>query len=184
MQGAGKKNNVFRRLRQAVTREDGSATIEFVILFPAIMTIFLSAFEVSIFLTRSVMLDRAIDLNVRTLRLGKLDPQTHSELKRRVCDDALIFDDCMDSMKIELTKVPMDTWALPAGNVTCVDRTEEIEPVLDDSVDVGLANEVMIVRACAVLDPFFGTTPLVMDLPLDISGGYHIIAASTYVNEP
>lgn len=171
-------------MRQAARGENGSATIEFVILFPAIMTIFLSAFEVAIYLTRSVMLDRAVDLSVRDLRLGRLDPQTHAELKRRICDDALIFSNCLDTMKLELTRVPTDTWTLPAGNVTCVDRTEEIAPVVDDFVDVGLPNEVMIVRACAVLDPFFGTTPLVMDLPLDISGGYHIIAASTYVNEP
>lgn len=184
MQGAGKIDSIVKWLRRTSAREDGNATIEFVILFPAIMTIFLSAFEVSIYLTRSVMLDRAVDLSVRTLRLGKLDPQTHAELKRRVCEDALIFANCMSTMKLELTPVPTDTWTLPMGNVACVDRTEEIEPVVDDTVAVGAANEVMIVRACAVLDPFFGTTPLVMDLPLDISGGYHIIAASTYVNEP
>ncbi len=174
--------NTFRRLRQAVAGDDGNATIEFVILFPAIMTIFLSAFEVSIYLTRSVMLDRAVDLNVRALRLGSLEPSTPDELKRRVCEDSLIFDNCMASVMIELTKVPTDTWTLPAGNVNCVNRDEDIQPVV--GFTLGGVNDVMIVRACAVLDPFFGSTPLVMDLPLDVSGGYQIIAASTFVNEP
>lgn len=182
MQVAGRIKGIFRRLRQAATKEAGNATIEFVILFPAIMTIFLSAFEVSIYLTRSVMLDRAVDLSVRTLRLGDLDPQTPEELKRRVCEDTLIFSNCMNAMMIELTRVPTDTWTLPADNVTCVNRNEEIQPVVEFSP--GNMNDVMIVRACAVLDPFFGTTPLVMDMPLDISGGYQIVAASTFVNEP
>lgn len=181
MFGAG-KNNILRRLRQAVAGDDGNATIEFVILFPAIMTLFLSAFEVSIYLTRSVMLDRAVDLNVRTLRLGQLDPATPEELKRRVCEDALIFDNCLDALMIELTKVETDTWSLPQTNVTCVDRSAEIQPMVNFSV--GAASDVMIVRACAVLDPFFGTTSIVMDLPLDMTGGYQLIAASTFVNEP
>lgn len=176
------KNNVFRRLKRAVIGTDGNATIEFVILFPAIMTLFLSSFEVSIYLTRSVMLDRAVDLSVRTLRLGNLEPATPEELKKRVCEDAIIFDDCMNALVIELTKVETDTWDLPQTNVSCVDRSEDIQPKVNFSV--GSASDVMIVRACAVLDPFFGTTSIVMDLPLDLSGGYQIIAASTFVNEP
>lgn len=174
--------NIYRRLRQAAAKDDGNATIEFIILFPAIMTIFLSAFEVSIYLTRSVLLDRAVDLNVRTLRLGALDPATDEELKRRVCDDALIFDDCMNSMMLELTRISTATWALPATNVSCVQRDEDIQPAVE--FDIGGVNDVMLVRACAVLDPFFGSTPLVMKLPLDASGGVQLIAASTFVNEP
>lgn len=182
MQGAGKTNKLLGRLRRALANEAGNATIEFVIFFPAIMSIFLSAFEVSIYLTRSVMLDRAVDLNVRTLRLGALDPATPEELKRRVCDDALILQDCMTSVLIELTKVPTTSWTLPSGNVSCVDRTEKIQPVVE--FNLGAMNDIMIVRVCAVHDPFFGTTPLVMDMPVDASGGYQIVAASTFVNEP
>jgi TadE-like protein len=173
---------IFHKLRQAVARDDGNATIEFVILFPAIMTIFLSAFEVSVYLTRSVLLDRAVDVNVRALRLGQLEPATVDELKRRVCEDALILHDCMNSMMIELTRVPTDSWTLPQSNITCVARGEEIQPVV--GFNLGTVNDVMVVRACAVQDPFFGTTPLVMDLPLDMSGGVQLIAASTFVNEP
>jgi Flp pilus assembly protein TadG len=173
---------IVRRLKRAIARDDGAASIEFVLLFPAIMTLFLTAFEVSVYLVRSMMLERALDLSVRTLRLGDLDPATSDELRQRVCDDALIFADCYNSMMIELTRVPTDTWTLPASNVTCVERDEEIQPVVD--FNLGSANDVMIVRACAVLDPFFGTTPLVLELPKDASGGVQIIASSTFVNEP
>ena len=180
MFGAGKK--LIRRLKAAAFGEDGTATIEFVILFPAIMTIFLSSFEMSIYLTRSVLLDRALDLNVRLLRLGTLDPMTQEELQRRVCNDALIFSDCPNAIMIELTEISTASWNLPAAQMTCVNRDEEIQPVV--AFDFGGLNDLMLVRACTVLDPFFGTTPLVMDLPLDPSGGYTVAAASTFVNEP
>ena len=180
MFGAGIK--LIKRLKRAATGDDGSASIEFVILFPAIMTIFLSSFEVSIYLTRAVLLDRALDLNVRLLRLGSLEPATSEELKTRVCNDALIFKNCPNAIMIELTEISTASWNLPAAQMTCVNRDEEIQPVV--AFDFGGLNDLMLVRACTVLDPFFGTTPLVMGLPLDASGGYTVAAASTFVNEP
>lgn len=172
----------MKRLIKAWKREDGSATVEFVILFPAIMTIFFSAFEVSIWLTREVLLDRALDINVRALRLGTLEPATQEELQRRVCNDALIFKDCPNSIRIELTRVSTTAWNLPTDGLSCVNRDEEIQPAVD--FELGSVNDLMIVRACAVLDPFFGSTPYVMALPLDPSGGYIVASTSTFVNEP
>ncbi|SMH54911.1 TadE/TadG family type IV pilus assembly protein [Maritimibacter sp. HL-12] len=172
----------MKSLKKAFTREDGSATIEFVILFPAIMTLFLSAFEVGIYLTRSVMLDRAVDLNVRLLRLGALEPATQEELKRRICDDALIFRGCPDAILVELREISTEDWQLPEANIACVDRDAEVQPSVD--FNFGRRNEVMLVRACAVLDPFFGSTPFVMELPQDATGAHMITAMSTFVNEP
>jgi Flp pilus assembly protein TadG len=169
-------------LKRAVTRESGSATIEFVILFPAIMTLFFSVIEVSIFMARDVMLERSLDMSVRLLRLGQLDPATQEHLQQLVCDNAMIFKDCQNSIKIELTRISTTSWNMPATNVTCVDRTEEIQPEV--GFDTGNRNDLMLVRACAVVDPFFGTTPLVMNLPTDDSGGYSVVAMSTFVNEP
>jgi hypothetical protein len=172
----------MKSLKKALTREDGSATIEFVILFPAILTLFFSAFEVSIYLTRSVLLERAVDLNVRLLRLGTLEPATQDELKRRICNDSLIFKDCPNAIMVELREVSTNDWVLPDTGIVCVDRDADVQPAV--GFNFGGRNEVMLVRACAVLDPFFGTTPLVMDLPRDASGGHMITAISTFVNEP
>lgn len=193
MFGAGRK--AIKRLKGAAFGDDGNATIEFVILFPMIMFIFLSSFEVSIYLTRAVLLDRALDLNVRLLRLGSLtvegwnpddgqptSEQYQTEFKKRVCEDALIFKDCPNAISIELTRVSTDTWDLPQGRMVCVDRSEEVQPAVEFSLSG--QNDLMLVRACTVLDPFFGTTPYVMELPLDHTGGYIVAAASTFVNEP
>ncbi len=113
--------------RRFLREESGTATIEFVLLFPAIMWLFFSAVEVGVHMTRLVMLDRALDLNVRALRLGALDPATHDELKRRVCEDALIFKDCPNAVLIELTPISRNNWSLPSGNATCVNRSEDID---------------------------------------------------------
>ncbi|MBV7410191.1 TadE/TadG family type IV pilus assembly protein [Maritimibacter sp. DP1N21-5] len=176
--GAGIK----KRIGQIWKREEGNATIEFVILFPAIMTLFLSAFEISIYLARSVLLERALDISVRQLRLGTLAPKTAAELRDHICNGTLIFPDCIAATTIELTPISTSTWQFPANTIACVDRNAEIQPAMN--VNFGQANDVMIVRACTVLDPFFATTPWVMGLPLDASGGYNIAAASTFVNEP
>jgi len=172
----------MKSLKKAWHREDGFATVEFVLFFPLLMTIFFSAFEVSIWLTREVLLERALDINVRLLRLGTLDPMTQDELQRRVCNDAMIFNDCPTALRIQLTRVSTQTWDLPTGTMTCVNREEEIQPVVEFTP--GSGNDLMVVRACAVLDPIFGTTPFVMQLPLDPSGGYVVAATSTFVNEP
>lgn len=170
------------RLTRAVRREDGNTTIEFLIFFPLLLTLFLSSFEIGFFLVRQVLLERAVDLNVRTLRLGTLDPATTDELKRRICNDALLFPNCLTSIAVELTPISTEDWQFPANQITCVDRDEEIQPVT--TFTPGLGNDLMIVRACVVLDPFFASTPMVMELPKDASGGYRIAAASTFVNEP
>ncbi|MCI2398072.1 TadE/TadG family type IV pilus assembly protein [Aliiroseovarius subalbicans] len=177
-----KRNGLLTRFAHRFRRDDGNATIEFVILFPAILMLFLSAFEVGIFLTRSVLLDRALDLNVRALRLGHLNPATHDELKRRVCEDSLIFQDCPNAVSLELRPISNSSWDLPMGRIPCVDRNEDIQPAVE--FNTGGDNEIMLVRACAVLDPFFGTTPFVINLPRDESGGMAIASMSTFVNEP
>ena len=50
-------------------REDANATVEFVIVFPIVIMLFIAAFETSMLLTRQVMLERALDQSVRHLRL-------------------------------------------------------------------------------------------------------------------
>ncbi|MBV7378327.1 TadE/TadG family type IV pilus assembly protein [Maritimibacter dapengensis] len=176
---AGKLKKIWRALK----REEGNATIEFVILFPAVMTLFLSSFEVSVLLLRSVLLEKSLDTTVREMRLGVVDPQTQAELKRILCARAPILPECSETMKVELVVVPTSSWNLPDGRIKCVDTAASINPAV--TANFGTANDLMVVRACAKVDPFFATTPWVMDLlPLDTTGQYAVVASSTFVNEP
>ncbi len=172
----------YKRLQRWLRASEGSSTIEFVLWFPLFMTIFLTSFELSFYGMRSVMLERALDLNIRGLRLGNGRPTTLEEFKQNICDETLLFYNCMDEISVDLRRIDQAGWTFPTGAIPCVDRAEEIKPLTEYSTGGG--GDLMLVRVCVVKDPFFSTTPFVMGLPRDPSGGVAIAAVSSYVNEP
>ncbi|MCV6824945.1 MULTISPECIES: TadE/TadG family type IV pilus assembly protein [Halocynthiibacter] len=170
----------FRRFRKS---ETGNVTIEFVILFPMFMSLLLGSIEVGVIKTRQVMLERAVDLAVRDLRLGTWNPPTHNELKERICSETRVIPDCEDVMLIELRPVSTLTWEPLGAATTCVDRAEEVQPVTQ--FEGGDQNEMMLVRVCVIVDPFFQSSAYGLDLPKhDQDGGYAIVSTSAFVNEP
>ena len=93
----------LRRIAGFRDREEGSATIEMVILFPVFMVLFVSSFELGTVMLRQTMLDRSVDMTVRELRLNLVefepDPTLtptqqlnvfHDLLRKRICDRTLI----------------------------------------------------------------------------------------------
>lgn len=173
---------IRKRVRRAKKDEDGSASIEFVILFPIFMVLFMSTFEAGLLMTRQVMLERAVDISVRGLRLGTWSPPTHEELKRNICNLAGILPDCMNNMLIELQPVSTSTWTPLPAVATCRDNDEPIQPVT--TFNGGDQNEMMIVRACATMKPWFYATGLGLRLPLIDSENYALVSSSAFVNEP
>ncbi len=168
--------------RRALSREEGNATIEFVLLFPALFTLFLMVVESGVLMTRGVMLDRAVDMSMRELRLGTLTPMTPDGLKTSICQKSVIIPDCQNVLSLELRPISTTTWTPLSGATTCVNRDEDIQPVLD--FEPGIKNEMMLVRVCAIFDPFFPTSGLAAQIKLDPTGGYALVAMSAYVNEP
>lgn len=59
---------VLNKFSGFADRQDGSATIEFVILFPGLMMLFLMGFEAGYYMVRNVSLERAVDMTVRDVR--------------------------------------------------------------------------------------------------------------------
>lgn len=171
------------RLRGFRRRDDGVASVEFVLMLPLFLTIFMASFESGLLMTRNIMLERALDLTVRELRLGSFVAPSHDTIKDAVCARTVLFEDCGTIMRLELTKVSTATWDLPAADTPCADRDEPIQ--LLDPLDTGADNEMMLIRACAVFDPIFPMTGLGLKLKKDaFGGGYAIIARSAFVNEP
>jgi len=174
-----------RAIRRRAGREDGNATIEFVILFPMLMMLFFVVFETGLLMTRGVMLDRAVDISMRDLRLGTLTPMTHAGLKDRICENTVIIADCDNVVLIELRRVSTETWTpLGDGPTVCVDRSEPVDPLLLVNFESGVQNEMMVVRVCAVMDPFFPGVGLAARMQLDSTGAYALVTMSAYVNEP
>ncbi len=172
----------WRAARAAMRRDDGNATIEFVFLFPAIITVVLMAVEIGFLQTRSVLLDRAVDLAMREIRLGTLTPMNVTGLKQAICNRSILIPDCLNSLTIELRPISTTTWGPLTGATQCVDRSQNITPVLQFTP--GVKNELMLVRVCSVYEPFFPTSALAGKLQHDASGSYALVSMSAFVNEP
>ena len=189
-------------LRRLVRGEDGTATVELVILLPLFVLAMANAIEASILMTRATLLDRGLDMAVRELRLNTGAPPGFDEFRASVCrhagwlpDDAVVpvgdaagrsgdgelpdqakapFD-CLKSLQVELRRVSTATWAVMDDQARCVDRREEIAPLTEDDPEhyrPGAAKQLMMVRACLVIDPLAPNYGLGALLPKDASGGY------------
>lgn len=171
-----------RRLRR-LRDEDGSATIEFVILFPLVFGLFLGTFELGMLLTRQVMLDRGLDLAIRQVRLGLVEEVTHDTLKALICAQRTMVPDCGNQLRLEMLPVdPRDLSALEV-DIDCVDRSNPAEDVR--AFQVGVSNELMILRACALVDPFFPPNILgFRNVPTDVGGAHALVSATAFVVEP
>jgi len=159
----------------------GNATVEFVIVAPAVLYVIFTIAEAGVIMTRSAMLDRGMSVAVRDLRLGLTPGVTHDAIKGKICDAAFLLGDCRDVLLLELVPIP-NIAAFPGNAVSCVDRTSELEPVT--TFNPGARSEIMLVRACLVVDPLFPGVGLGAMLPRDASGGYAILSQSAFMNEP
>jgi hypothetical protein len=172
----------MKRLGRALRREEGTSTVEFVLCIPAFMAIFMMSFESGMFMTKSVLLDRAVDMTIRDLRLGHIANPTSAVLKTMICDRTIILSECDSSIMIELRPISQATWVMPTTSVTCINRDEAIQPVT--TVDVGNNNEIMLVRVCVLVDALFPTVGLGEKLVKGAHGEIGLIAVSAFVNEP
>ncbi len=173
---------ILTHIRERFGREDGSATVEFVLLFPLFLGIFASTYEAGLLSTRHAMLIRAVDLAVRDLRLGVDSTPTHDELKNSICNYAGVIPDCDNALHVELEPISKDDWTFRTGQVQCVDRDEEITPAIN--VDPGDDNELMLITVCAAIEPMVPVSGLGLKLPKINESDYGLIAMSAFVNEP
>lgn len=171
-----------RGLRQFRRSEDGNGTIEFVLVLPAFILLFTSAYEAGVLSTRQVMLEHGLDATVREVRIGRIPFPTHDILTTRICDLASIIPDCEANLRLEMVRRDPRNWVAPLAAVACVDREEEGLPVIN--FNSGLNNELMVLRACALFDPMIPTTGLGRSIPKESGGAYGLVATSSYVMEP
>ena len=169
-------------LRRFGLSEKGAASVEFVIVFPFFVGVFISGFEVAMMNMRAVMLERATDIVVRAIRLSGGSTLDYDTVLEDICINAGIIPDCLNTTRIELQPVSTTTWSGITTSVDCIKRDEEIQPVI--KFTNGQQNEMMLIRVCAIVDPIFTTIGVGRTMPLDSSGGYQVIASSAFVNEP
>lgn len=175
---------LLRRVLGFGPSEHGTSTVEFVLVFPAFMMIFISAFESGMMMVRNVMLERGVDLAVRSLRLGTPVPPSFEEFKQQICDNALVISNCMTVVQVELEPVSTSNWTVLPGDAKCIDQESPIDPVDETTYALGGNDDLMLVRVCALFQPMFPSTTLGMQMPDDGNGNYSLVVTSAFVNEP
>lgn len=178
-----KRRHWLPRLWGRAKREDGNATIEFVILFPLFVTILVSSVEIGFITFRHTMLERAVDLTVRDIRLGTGSAPQYEDIRNAICDRASVIPDCRDNMKIEMIRMDLRAWTPPPADYDCVNHAEEVQPVR--SFVNGMQNEMMLLRICAMFEPLFPLGGLGRDLKKSSDTGFTaMISATAFVQEP
>ena len=172
----------IRALRRLLRRENGTATVEFVMAAPLVIFTFLAAFESGVYMMRYILLDRALDITIRDLRLGLIPTPALAVLKDDICDRMHMVSECTDVLKLEMFSVNTTTWAFPTAEMECIDRGQPISPV--DEPALGTSNEIMLIRACLTADALFPTSKLAAGMQQDANGGYFVVAMSGFANEP
>ncbi len=176
-------------LRRFLTEDSGEAAIEFVLVFPILFLVFTASFESSMYMARYVMLDRAVDMVVRDVRLGIIDKPTHQVLKQTICREGMLIGSvptCMNNMKIWMQPVNTGTFTMAAPPKTCVDKVQDIntsEPPANEFA-YGTDNDIMLMRICLKEKPMFPTTAVSLKMPTEADGSYIMQVTSVFVNEP
>ncbi len=174
---------MFKNTLRAFRRDDsGSASVEFVIIFPVFLALMIMSLELSVITLRHVMLERGLDLAVRDIRLGTGTQPTHDAIKDRICEETLVINDCTNSLRLEMVPTDMRNLTSLGGQVQCTDHAEQGAPVLHFTA--GQQNQLMFLRACVKYDPLFPGWHLASRLQSDGSGQLSIVSMSAFVQEP
>lgn len=169
---------LMKRLGRFRRDEGGYSTVELVICATTFLTGFFWVFETGLIMTKKMMLERAVDITVRELRLYNSPLYTHDYIKSRICDIALVFQDCERRLLLEL-----DTYDLDTGytkEFSCYDKEHDITPVT--TWNPGQRQEIVYMRACIIIDPMMPNG--IALFPNVSEQGIPLVADTAFVNEP
>jgi hypothetical protein len=163
----------FRHLKEKCgafyADERGVVTVEFVIVFPVFFSFFLMAVESGMFQVRQVVLDRGVEVAIRDVRIGRITNPAPDALVptafralvlNRICEAAAILPKCLEQTQLEMIILDPRDWDdadIPA-DIECIDRSVPVQPTI--TFTNGESNDLVFLRACIRIDPFFPTTGL------------------------
>lgn len=173
----------FAKLPRVFRRdEDGAVTVEFVIMVPFFLGLFLSSVELGLMTLRYSYLERALDVTVRDIRLSTGATPSHDDLVTRICDRATAIPNCSDNLLLEMVRKDPRDYVEMDDDTLCTNRAESADPVT--RFEDGLENDLMVLRACAKVKPIFPTSAFGAGLAKDEAGDYAIVVMNAFVQEP
>jgi hypothetical protein len=73
---------------------------------------------------------------------------------------------------------------VPGDQEMCIERADASAPRSSNTFNPGSDNQLMMVRACMIIDRLLPFSGFGLNLTRDDSGGLHMMASSVFVNEP
>ncbi|WP_417249934.1 TadE/TadG family type IV pilus assembly protein [Celeribacter sp.] len=175
-------SRLTRRLRRHRRDEEGSATVEFALIFPAFAMLLMGGYEVGYYAVSSTMMQRGLDLAVRDIRLGAMPTVTPENVRLSICTYARFVRGCSDNIHIILEPVDARNFDMPNKTGECIDRASNTIP--DTIFQDGGENELMLVRACMNVSPVLPLATISSRLEKSSGSGYQMYATAAFVNEP
>lgn len=175
--------NRMAPLARLLRREEGGAAVGLVLMLPMFLYVFMAAFEIGLYMTRLTLLDRAIDITARDIRLGNLVDPSAEDIKEVICANASVLPNCAETLMLSLERVATTTWTMPATETVCVDRDADVDIV--DNLDPNPTERkvLMIMRGCILVKALFPSIGVAAALPVE-HGEYRLVAVSAFLNEP
>ncbi|MBL1436685.1 MAG: pilus assembly protein [Rhodobacteraceae bacterium] len=162
--------------------ETATATVEFVMVFPIILWLVFSTLEAGWLMTQQTMLGRGLNIAVREVRIGAGGTPTYNTIKASICANAMILRDCTTALHLEMVELANP---ISSAGAVCINRAPgALAPVISWISGSRLTPEIMVLRACFVVDPLIPGAGLGAALPKDATGGYHMVQYSAFANEP
>lgn len=171
-----------RSTRRFARAEDGNATIEFAIWFSLVIALLGTGVEIAYMNLRHAMLERAVDMAVRDIRLGTGAIPGYEDVRQTICDKARVIDDCTGNVRLEMIEVDPRAFAGFAQGADCRNVTDDPRPVRN--FVSGQENGLMLLRACMAFKPMMPTTGLGGAMQTDADGYAWLVVHSAFVQEP
>ena len=162
--------------------ESGTASVEFVLVFPAYLSLIIMSVELGFVTMRHTLIERGMDIAVRELRLGTGTVPQHEQIKDIVCANALMVADCATNLRLEMSPASMFNFQSLDTTPDCTDAADEAKPVREFTA--GIANDIMLLRACYKFEPLFPDGFLGNALTKDVHGESAIVSMTAFVQEP
>lgn len=163
-------------------RQDGTTTVEFAIIFPMMFSIFLLAIDSGITMIRQGMLDRAVDLAIRQVRIGAIPNNGSATLSQMICDNSVLLRNCQSNIAVEMRRIQPTNTAPLTEPFQCIRAEEPLTPALNFTT--GGTHDLMIARICVSANPLIRMTGYLSSLPVNPEGLYQLTARAVFVNEP
>ena len=176
-----------RFLRLFRRNQDGSTMVEFTLVFLPFIILPVSGFELGLLMTCHVMLERDIDMAVREVHLNISTFVTEQQFRTMAFNSTAIIPDCMTNLRLELR--PIDLSHAGANSersvprrASCTDLENPFQPARN--FESGIANEMMIIRACSLFVPMLHEFGLGYFLSRMDNGYYRLVSTTAFLMEP